>query len=400
MRIATVSVSLTQVMLLVSLLVSSLAEHPTLSLNNEKFGSGQAQRQVQEEEDPTEEAEEATAYGDKNNVTNNVTLVPIDCSSNLREFTATTEMVLTGSSDMLPLLDRKVLKTILMGVYNDLTTIKCDLYHRKLSVISFLEQRNNLGEVYTFDQMVAENTTLLPNETAVLEDWSNLGGAPEEEDGPARRRLQERDASSTAPSTAPTSFNESAALGSQQQISITYQITGTCRDCPVSESGAFQLYDDAFRRSLRTNFLGADTVRINTRLLQINDVELGEGGDKKNDCVCLEGVEPTPQAPGVQECVDLMNEELPKVQEELGVLPGLRMEDLLQLDDLTTVGEEQEEEDPAPTTNMPTEKDNSDLSMSTSDPDLLNIWGRRMATFDQAPENNHGHEPHLLRGSS
>lgn len=51
--------------------------------------------------------------------------------------------------------------------------------------------------------------------------------------------------------------------------------------------------------------------------------EICNNQDAKDDCVCVEGVPPKPQAPGVQQCIDLMNQRLSVAQEQLGVFPNL-----------------------------------------------------------------------------
>jgi len=53
-----------------------------------------------------------------------------------------------------------------------------------------------------------------------------------------------------------------------------------------------------------------------------------------NDCRCVAGQLPVaPAAPGVQECVDAMNQDLEKVREEQGLFETVALADLVQLED-------------------------------------------------------------------
>ena len=153
-------------------------------------------------------------------------------------------------------------------------------------------------------------------------------------------------------------------------LRITYEVIGTCRDCPVADVGAFELYDDSFRRSLQQHSsrqlrqssssssssvrslrgVGVSGISIKTtRVVRIRDLKLSDDNDNA-DCVCLEGFEPKePQAPGVQECVSLMNDELPVVAQQTGgLLSNLTLQTLIQLEQpqlQEDAGKEEEEEE-------------------------------------------------------
>jgi len=281
------------------------------------------------------------------NTTSNI--VPIDCSSNLQQWTALTELVLEGRDDFLNLFERKLLKGEFMNIYNDLTTSNCDQYHRKLLHVDWIDMVNSKGERLNIEDMLAgsNNSAAQPlntNESLVLEEWFHQ--SVDEEDltlkdhNNRHRRFLRRDlqarpsASTTAPSDGSTVDPAEALV--RAGMTLTYETTGSCRDCPVTRTGAFELYDDSFRRKLGGPSFG---IQIRTRLLSMRSLQFTDATevDDKADCICVEGVAPQPQAPGVQECVDLMNERIPAVQQGTGALYDLKMVDLIQLDDLSDV---------------------------------------------------------------
>lgn len=189
--------------------------------------------------------------------------------------------------------------------------------------------------------------------------------------GRLRRRLNSTEDYSALNSTEDYSAYEATEAG----VSMTYEVTGTCRDCQVSRSGSFELFDDSFRLRIRFRLLEAHE----TRVLQGPSFlpppgpppgpppedappsdgppsqEGGEGppeggppgegppdggppmlpsGDK-DDCTCAAGLEPTmPEAPQVEDLLDFLNERLSELQEEQGLFKNLFVKNLMQLDEL------------------------------------------------------------------
>ncbi|CAB9502923.1 expressed unknown protein [Seminavis robusta] len=284
-----------------------------------------------------------------------VTLVAVNCSDDLVEFTALTEMLLEGSSDLLPLLDRKVLKGEFMGIYNSLTALNCDAYHRKLNRVNFVAQFNGT-DYYTLQDLIYYNESLNVNQTKALEDWftPDQNGTGTDQDGDqedadlnntrraARRILQIQNEVSTNTTNSSGDRESSDYMGS---VTVMYQTVGTCRGCPVTDAGSFELYDDAFRRRLATSkdmqMRRINPVQLKTRILSTRKLQQDYNStDTRPDCRCPEGSIPRPQAPGVQECIDLMNERIPVVQQELGVLRNSVLVNLIQLDDLSTIDDD------------------------------------------------------------
>ena len=309
-------------------------------------------------EDGTSSTVETTAEPNNNNNNNDNTMVNVACSPNQREFTALTEMRLEGRQQLLDLAERKILKGVFMGIYNDLTTTNCDSYHRKINIVNFIRMSNSVQETYDYQDMIHSNvTTLTANESQLLDDWFNNGN-PNYQDqyGNDTTRTRRRQLQQQPQNDAAASLNETDVGVSD--VAIIYEVIGTCRDCPLTDVGAFQLYDDSFRRRHRRSLMvgsgGTSPMRgvritMRTRMLRVRDLALTTTDDnKKNtasssitnanaDCVCTKGVEPKPQAPGVEECVYLMNEQLPQVAETTGLLQNLTLQTLLQLDELSTV---------------------------------------------------------------
>ena len=136
---------------------------------------------------------------------------------------------------------------------------------------------------------------------------------------------------------------------------LSYAVVGTCRECPLTGTGSFDLYDDTFRlrgRDLR--------LRVRMRVLkvrpQISDgpppsLPIMEGGNlplsgnndvDNSDCTCAAGLKPTsPRAPKVTELLEVVNERLDRLQidrPEGGFLEG-RLSAIQQtsvMDDLPT----------------------------------------------------------------
>jgi hypothetical protein len=217
-----------------------------------------------------------------------IPLVSVSCPSTITEFTALTEMVLEGRNDFLTEEEGNALRVKFPNIYNDLTTSNCDSYFRRLSNITMVNATNYLGEMRAHEES-------------------------------GMRKLQVSNVNASSPRNA--------------GISMVYEVAGTCRDCPITQTGAFELYDDSLRRNLKETLVGQ------WRLLEITSFTTRaaqEVGQDYSDCICAEGTSPEqPKAPGVQQCVDAMNVAFTEFRMELGLFENLNMSDLIQLDDLS-----------------------------------------------------------------
>ncbi|CAB9500134.1 expressed unknown protein [Seminavis robusta] len=255
------------------------------------------------------------------NYTNTSALVDVTCPSTQTIFTALTVMVLEGRSEFLEMEERLALNVEFQRIYNGLTESNCDAYFRRIANLTFIKMTNDLGD-----------ELMLPNATSATTGSTT-------DDGDSNQRLLQ-----ARPTDAPLDVNASRLGGG---VDVTYEITGTCRACPVTRTGAFELYDDSFRRRQRHLVTLGDAqynVRLETTLTTITSVthrELGSEHTSNSDCQCVEGALPTePRAPGVQECVDAMNVKFDNLREKRGLFQGLNMSDLLQLDDLAELDDD------------------------------------------------------------
>lgn len=88
-----------------------------------------------------------------------------------------------------------------------------------------------------------------------------------------------------------------ATIEPEMGASTVFSINGMCRNCMVSETGSFQLFDDAFRRRLKQTL-------DDSRWLEEEDDDadwyLGSG----ERCECPVGVEPTDELVGAMSAND------------------------------------------------------------------------------------------------
>jgi hypothetical protein len=238
-------------------------------------------------------------------------LSSVECPSSQTTFVVTTKLKLEGRNELLSTEEQQKFSEIFQGIYNSLAQRSCDSYFRRISALSWVSMGNNLGETVQLGAMVGANSTtnsttnITPNSTEV------------QINNKTRTRNLE--------------VNSTSAPG----VDIVYQLVGQCRGCSL-QNGGFELYDDAFRRTLRA-MNGIHGIRE----LEVPSTE---------DCQCVVGTRPTtPQAPGVKECVDEMNLEMETIRKEDGIMENLTMMDLIQLEDcgvviLDDIEDEEEEE--------------------------------------------------------
>lgn len=314
----------------------------------------------------------ATISSNNNRTTSEgeATLDAVQCSPNKKEFVAETEFILDGSEDIgfLDSAQRQALTTAFLQIYNRLSQQNCDLYFRRLSALDFISMRDPF-----------RNQTILAGDTDALTfleiDPPTVDGPPEDAPplppvldeetsvplpplppslpsgggpfgGPFRGRLRrQRNLGTTAQGVNGTTTTSTKTTNEQM---MTYNVTGTCRGCPITAAGSFELYDDSFRLRHRNLNL---RVRIRMRILQVEALppmplllELDEGGDappslldiddeNNSDCTCQAGLQPsTAQAPKVTELLETINQNLDLLQSEQGIFfPDVRLSNILQL---------------------------------------------------------------------
>lgn len=244
---------------------------------------------------------------------------------------------------MLNATERGLFTVAFKDIYNSLTQRSCDSYFRRITNLAWVNMTNTIGD---FVIMKGPSPSV-----------SDVNNATQNQTSEGTRNLQMRPVQ--APTPAPeVDFNTTSTPG----VNVVYEVTGTCRDCPISRgSGSFQLYDDAFRRALEET----SGIKIRVRQLQAQSTRITTVSEE--DCQCVEGTSPiTPQAPGVQECVDEMNLELETIRGEQGLFSNLSMTDLKQLDEEDPFDLLEAEEAPVFDSEMEVDRNNIDVD----------IWGR------------------------
>lgn len=94
-----------------------------------------------------------------------------------------------------------------------------------------------------------------------------------------------------------------------------FTITGQCRGCPITDSGYFNLFDDAFRRRRKLKVSASSHSSLQRKLQ--NDLGL---------CVCPIGVEPDEEdtGPSAEEFLEIFNTKIEEEQES-GSLVGVNI---------------------------------------------------------------------------
>ena len=168
----------------------------------------------------------------------------VQCSANISQFKSQVVVALDGDVGQLTQNEKAALEGAFRESYNALQLQACDLYHRSILAVN-----------------------IVPTSVKVSE------GA---------RRLQ------AGNSTSNVSPRANAAL---------FQVIGSCRDCPITDSGTFETFDDSFRRTLVDNTRKRHRLLLDDRELQLqpsaNDTVTTGGG-----CICPIDLDPIrPDAP-------------------------------------------------------------------------------------------------------
>jgi len=271
-------------------------------------------------------------------------LQSVTCPTNQFTFTALTEMVLIGRSQLLSVPEGRTLSTKFVSVYNGLTEQNCDAYFRRIAKLQLINMTNDQGELVDADEWQALTAYFSDNVTTSSDAITTTSI----EKNAADRSLQSSLVEGGVNSTGTNKFGDD----DDEKIRILYQVTGTCRNCPITSGGAFDLYDEAFRRQLLLSRLGDNSdisspYYYSTRMLAVVEKDEHHSNETTvDDCQCVEGAEPIePRAPGVQECVTFMNDQLAIVRDETAeterpLYQNLNLFDLIQLDDLTHLANE------------------------------------------------------------
>ncbi|CAB9520924.1 Protein of unknown function (DUF3494) [Seminavis robusta] len=219
-----------------------------------------------------------------------------DTTPELRVFTSS--VLADVSLDLTNLTDaeRLILEQTFLQTYNDLTFLGCDDKFRSIVSVSLqsdpaankdsFRDRGNRLKVPGFRRLLSSSDN---NSTAINDDNNSTSTGPD---------------SQNATDLAP--------------VAAVFSVTGTCRNCPVSETGTFNLFDDAFgegsfsrRRQLASS---SSVVGLSGRALQ-EQVRPGV-------CFCPVGVPPGEmQGPTAGIFQSLLNQQVADLQEEESLPP-------------------------------------------------------------------------------
>ena len=254
------------------------------------------------------------------------TLQTVECPSTLRTFTAVTEMVFEGRTDFLSIPEGNTFTREFVGVYNGLTESSCDRYFRRIGTVKLVNMTNTAGDFMDLKmrQEQAEAFRLQQEQQQLLNDIDSSNITDTTSNNTGRRRLQDINGTDV----------------DVPRINMIYEVQGTCRDCPLTRVGSFDLYDETFRRQLErtSGSSGGRRLRIRTRVVSVVERDLQD--NSTDDCQCVEGALPVKaQAPGVQECVDQMNDIFDTARQDtatsdLPLYQDIALTQLVQLDDL------------------------------------------------------------------
>jgi hypothetical protein len=249
-------------------------------------------------------------------------ITTVECPGNATPIRAQTELVFVGSNDFLGSMERTALANAFVKVYNRITTDRCDSLFRRLERMDFVSMTNQLNETLTY-----QDTDLL----AMLD--TNTTTESPYRPNPGSQRPFGRLRSLQAVSVAGVNTSDSGG------VTVAFSLTGSCRNCRSTQSGSFQLYDDAARLRFRylqeqpklplrpNNPLGEEPRERpgDGLLLQSwNNSERERPGDGRplpearrntSDCTCAAGLRPErPSAPRIAELIAFVNDSLQTLQ--------------------------------------------------------------------------------------
>jgi len=193
-------------------------------------------------------------------------LSTVACPSTQTTFTAVTEMIFEKLPSSSPSssssysrsstpgsftpTERRELTVLLKQVYNGLAASKCDAFFRRIQNMIYLPE--GLDSLQTTTATTAAPTPSptattaaaapTPSPTATTTNggaWTTGTHSYRSPPGNHHHRSLQDNNSINVNTTSTTD---------DDTVQIAYQVVGTCRDCPVTSDGSFELYDDAFRR--------------------------------------------------------------------------------------------------------------------------------------------------------
>ncbi|CAB9504888.1 expressed unknown protein [Seminavis robusta] len=105
-----------------------------------------------------------------------------------------------------------------------------------------------------------------------------------------------------------TNATDAGNAGAQGTTTAVFQVTGRCRNCPVTDTGSFGLFDDAIRRRRTLVDVRRSFPRHHFRRKMQEALDV---------CLCPQGKEPGEEpSPTTREFVDDFNDNLVKAQQE------------------------------------------------------------------------------------
>ena len=138
----------------------------------------------------------------------------VECSEEVSQFTATVFVGLQGDLTRVTDDEKRVLETTFQDQYNEISFSRCDSFFRQLLDVTLVPASVQTGDA---------------------------------------RRLEDAQGNSTKTkqATLPLFVDNvtSTEVASEDDLAL-YRVIGECRDCPVTDSGTFALFDDSFRRAL------------------------------------------------------------------------------------------------------------------------------------------------------
>lgn len=128
--------------------------------------------------------------------------------------------------------------------------------------------------------------------------------------------------------TRPNAFNFTYPLPSGPKLPAVFSIRGECRNCVVSSVGAFNLFDDAFRRrASMTVPVSSSELRLSRTMLENTPLDR---------CICPANIDPSTEGSGPTSAVFLeeFQEEVTELKEE-GKLDGVEeVEAIIEVEDV------------------------------------------------------------------
>ncbi|CAB9522385.1 expressed unknown protein [Seminavis robusta] len=299
---------------------------------------------------------------------------PVECSDNQSVFLGELEFVFLGDSDFLVDLERKIFSELFVKVYNGLTERSCDSYFRRIQQLDFLQMTNRpFGQTVTAQDMGLLD--LIEDQLPIPPDPPQR---PENNDNDQNNANQNNDNDNLPPPPPPlprsstmTMIRQSSNVNSSdttEGVDVTYSVAGTCRDCPVTRTGSFSLFDDAFRFRFRRmlqahtsqNLTSTNTTNTTSSInssVQLHLQELQElhvqsitfrnlqviqnqkQNQDKSDCTCQPGFLPErPEPPQIPKLVQNINQAIEQAR-SMGepIFNDSRLQLIRQLDDLTDI---------------------------------------------------------------